>query len=405
MPRPLKILAVVLAAILLVAVAVRLVLDPLATSRTRRVLAGLEGMDARFSRVHVTLLDLSYEIDGLRIEKRAAEGERLPFFEARSIRLGLLGRELLHGTLVGRVDLERPRLNLVQATDTKGPGEAAKPEGDEQPRNARAHAAGQEVQETPTLGRKLRELLPFRLDRVQVRDGAVLWVDAREPEKPSLWFHGIEATLENFATRPALARREPTVLAARGTLQRTGRASIFATADPLAKKLTFAGQGRLEALELADLESLLASKSDVVPDKGTVDMSLRFRAEDGMLSGGIRPLLKGVQTRPGKPGPVPKLKSFLADTTLNIFKDEVPGRNAVASTIPIEGRVDDPELQLVPTILGVVRNAFVRGLADSLRGLPPPKAEKPEAAVDQARRALTPGRGRQPRAQPEGKSQ
>ncbi len=174
------------------------------------------------------------------------------------------------------------------------------------------------------------------------------------------------------------------------------------TADPLAKKLTFAGQGRLQGLRLAELGELIGSKSDVAPDRGTLDMSLRFRAEDGRLSGGIRPILKGAGMRASKPGLGPKLKSLIADASLNIFKDDVPGRKAVATTIPIEGRVDDPNLQLLPTILGVVRNAFVRGLSDSLQGLPPPKAKEKEGTVEQARRALTPGRGKLPRAQPEG---
>ena len=388
------ILLVALAAFVVLAVAVRLALDPIATWRTRKALAGLEGMEGHFASVRVSLLDLSYEISGLRIEKRGAAGKTLPFFEARSIRLGLLRREILRGHLVGRVDLEAPRLNLVRVDDEKGPGEGGE--------NPRAHAAGQELQEIPQLGRKLSQLTPFLLDRVQIRRGEVLWIDAREPERPSLRFHAVEATVENLASRPALSRGEPTVLAARGTLQESGRASFFASGDPLAKKLTFAGQGRVVGLQLAQLGPLIGAKSGVAPDRGTLDMSVRFAAEEGRLSGGVRPILKDAGTRAAKPGLGPKLKSFLADAALHIFKDEVPGREAVATTIPIEGRVDDPDLQLVPTILGVVRNAFVRGVADSLRGLPPPKAKAKEGTVEQARRALTPGRGNQPRAQPPG---
>jgi hypothetical protein len=401
--RPIRAVLVVLLATIAVAVlAVGLALEPLATWRTRKALAGLEGMTSRFTAVRVSLRDLSYEIQGLRIEKRAAQGKALPFFEARRIRLGLLGREILRGHLVGRVDLEAPRLNLVQRSDTEGPGESARPDVDAGAgKNPRAHAAGQEIQETPALGRKLSELTPFLLDRVQVRRGEILWVDAREPTHPTLGFHDIEATLENFASRPALARGEPTVLAARGIIQRTGKASIFATADPLAKKLTFAGQGRVRGLALAELGDLIGAKSDVAPDQGTIDMALRFRAEGGHLSGGIRPILRGAGTRASKPGLAAKLKSFLADTSLNIFKDDVPGRHAVATTIPIEGRVDDPNLQLVPTIIGVIRNAFVRGVSDSLQGLPPPKAKEQQSTLEQARRAL--GKGRPPRAQPEGK--
>jgi hypothetical protein len=49
----------------------------------------------------------------------------------------------------------------------------------------------------------------------------------------------------------------------------------------------------------------------------------------------------------------------------------------------------------------VIRNAFVRGVSDSLQGLPPPKAKEQQSTLEQARRAL--GKGRPPRAQPEGK--
>jgi uncharacterized protein involved in outer membrane biogenesis len=394
-------LLVALAAVTVVLAAARLALDPLATWRTRRALDELPGMRGRFSDVEVKLLDLSYAIHDLRIEKRTGGGASLPFLEAERAKFGLHGKELLRGHVVARIDLDRPKLNLIQASDEEEAAQAARPGADAVEVAGRsATKPGQEAHETPAVGRTLAELAPFLVDRVQIRRGEILWIDAREPEKPRVWLHDVEATVENFATRPALSRGEPTVLAARGTLQRSGKLSFFATADPLAKKLTFAGQGRLDGLRLAELGELLAAKQDVVPDEGTLDVSIRFRAAEGRLSGGVRPFLKDAGTRAAGPGLGAKLKSFLADASLEIFEDDVPGREAVATTIPIGGRVDDPDLQLVPTILGVVRNAFVRGLADSVSGLPPPKAKEREGVLEQARRALSPGRGKQPRAQP-----
>jgi hypothetical protein len=312
----------------------------------------------------------------------------------------VLAKELLRGHVVARIDLDRPKLNLVQARDEREEAaEAARPGRDAADVAARsAGKPGQEAHETPQIGRKLAELSPFLVDRVQIRGGEILWIDAREPKKSRIWLHAIEATLENFASRPALARGEPTVLAARGTLQESGRLSFFATADPLAKKLTFAGQGRLEGLRLAELGELLAAKQEVVPDKGRLDMSIRFRAVEGRLSGGVRPFLQDAGTRPAAPGLGPRLNSFLADASLEIFKDEVPGREAVGTTIPISGRgrsrpparPDDPR---------VIRNAFVRGLADSVAGCRRRRRRR-EGVLQQARRALSPGRGKQPRAQP-----
>jgi hypothetical protein len=378
-----KRLVLVLAGVALVVIGVRLLLDPLATWRTRRILEGLDGIRGTFSDVEIRLLDLSYAIRDLRLEKVQREGEALPLFEVERASFGLHWRELLRGNLVARIDLDAPRLNVIEA---RGSGEASE---------------GQELEEAPKIGRRLAELAPFLVDRAQAKDGEILFIDAREPERPRLRFHGIEATLENFATRAALSRGEPTVLAARGTLQRSGRVSIFASADPLAKELTFAGQGKLEGLKLVELGELFAAKTGLEPDKGVLDLSVRFQAADGRISGGLRPVLKDPGTRPAEPGLRAKLESGLADAALDLFSDDVPGRDAVATTIPLAGTVNDPEAQAIPTIVGILRNAFVRGLADSFAGLPPPRAEEREGALEQARRGLSRREG-QPRAQPEG---
>jgi hypothetical protein len=329
-----------------------------------------------------------------------AAGAALPFFEVERARFGLYWKELIRGHVVATVDLLAPRLSMVEE---------------------KGRRREQSAKDTPKVAFRFEDLAPFTIDRAQVKDGEILWLDAEErkekqaenrrkgggdkkkPETtPQLWVHGIEGTLENFATRKALSKNEPTVLAARGTLQKTGKVSLFVTADPLAKQLTFAGQARLEGLQLAELGSLLAPKLGVTPEKGELDLSLRFKAVDGALTGGLRPILKDASTKQAEPGLGSKLKSLLADASLKIFSDDVPGRDAVATTIPIQGSVDDPGLQLVPTVLGIVRNAFVRGLADSMTGLPPPESRKPEGVLKQARRALSPERGNQPRAQPQG---
>jgi hypothetical protein len=376
-------LAIALAVVAVLLAGARLALDPLVAWRTRRVLAGLHGMVGTFASVEVTLHDLSYTIHALHLDKVAPDGARTPYLHVERARFGLYAKELLRGHVVARVDLLAPVLTLVSAKKEQ-------------------QGASQGAKEAPQASWGIEKLAPFRIDRGQVRQGTIRWIDASEPERPSLALHDLELTLENFATRKALSQHEPTVLAARGTLQRTGKVEVFATADPIAKKLTFAGQGRLDGLALEDLAALVAAKSGVALTSGTLDMTIAFRAVDGALSGGVRPILKGASTKAADPGLGPAVKSLLADAALEVFSDDVPGRNAVATTIPIRGSVDDPNAQAVPTIVGVLRNAFVRGVSDSLRGVPPPVAKKKESLPEQARRALSPGRG-QPRAQPEGR--
>ena len=353
--RVLRALGIAALVLLVLLGAARLALEPLVASRTRQALD--EGPDQRASLggVKVSVLSLSYEIRDLAIEKRSPGLGWKPFFSARRAQAGLYWRELLHGHLVGGLRLDRPKLDLHSTSDAGKPKSPSRAPDD--------------------LGDVLQHFVPFRLDRVEVRDGEVLWVDAATRGQPRLWFHGIEATLENFATRAALSRGEPTVLALSGTFQRTGKVSIYASADPLAKGLTFAGTARVQGLQLPELGALLAARAGFAPDRGTLDVNARFKAVDGHLTGGVRPVLRNAGLEQAKPGLGARIKAALADAALKILSDRVPGRNAVATTIPLEGDLTRPDTKLWPTIAGVIRNAFVSGLADSVDDLPPREAK------------------------------
>lgn len=345
--------------------AARLALTPFVESHLRRSLANMQDMRGTFSRLELSVLHASATLHDLEVEKLSREGRRTPYFQLERLEFGLYWTELLHGHLVGAAKADRPKISLVSA---KHPREE------------------QQVGEAPKIGKKLQSIAPLRLDRLEVRRGEVLWIDASVPERPQLWLHDIEGTLENVASRAALAKGEPSVLAVNGTLQRSGRVSIFASADPLAKGLTFAGQARLVGLELVELGNVLSATAGVTPNQGTLDMSVRFKAVDGHVTGGVRPVLKHPGVQQGKPGLGAKLKELLADLTLKVLSDRVPGRDAVATTIPIQGDVVNPDAQVWPTVLGIVRNAFVAGLADSLTNLPPSHGGKEQQPENQARR-------------------
>lgn len=350
----------------------RLAIEPLVARRTHAALEHSQGIWGTFSRVEVSVLHLSYALHDLRIDKVGEGGARVPYLAVQRLEAGLYWRELFHRHLVGALRLDRAKLEI----------------------HATGGAGGKPPAEAPIdLAKVLNHFVPFRLDRAEVRGGEILWVDEHVPGHPKLWFHGIEATLENFATRAALSRGEPSILAVSATLQRTGRVSLYASADPLAKGLTFAGQARLAGLALPELGALLAATSGVTPTQGTLDVNVAFKAVDGHLSGGIRPILRDPGVQQAKRGFGNRLKALLADVAVDVLSDRVPGRNAVATTIPIEGDVRQPGAQLWTTVLGVVRNAFVAGLTDSFARLPPPQAQRGETPRQQARRPPATQRG------------
>ena len=349
-----------LAIVAVLLVAARLALNPFVASHTREVLASLKGYRGSFDDVSVSLWRLSYTIDGLKLVQVPTPpggSEKRPFFHAARIAIGLHWRDLIHKReLVGTVDLDRPKLNLIAG-------------------NSKEESQTKIVD--PELGAKIKKLSPLAVERIELKRAEVAFTDDTSEGSPAIWLHDLDATVENLATRVGLAHGEPTTVAASGTLQKTGQVSVFVTADPLATKLGFSGRAAVEGLALSDVGNFLVKKVDLKPVKGSIDLFAEFDAHDGVIAGGVKPILKDVEVKAAKGGIGPALKAWIADRALDIFSDRVPGRNATAAVIPMEGTVDGPQPQVWSAIWGVLRNAFVTGLEAGFTRLPAGKpAEK-----------------------------
>jgi hypothetical protein len=354
----------------------RLILDPVAAHYTRRALDDMPDFKGSFEHVHVTVLPPSYQITHLKLIEAEGGLWKEPLFYAERVRAEILWRKLLERSLVARTRIDGPKVVIARAHKKK-----AKEVG-------------------PSLGEQLQKMSPLTVDRVEVRDGEVLVAESPAKDSPRIWLHKIEAAVENFATRPALAQGRPTILTLSAAVQKSGQLTAFVSADPFAKGLTFAGRTALEHLELRDLHAFMAEKTDLQARKGTLELFAEFQAKDGKLTGGVKPVLKNVEIGPSDQGLLDRLKAWLADKAVELASDRVPGRQAVATVIPIRGRLDKPDVQLAPAILGVIRNAFVVGLASGFSYVPPPVAEKKKGVLQQAREALQKKPG-PPEAQPE----
>jgi hypothetical protein len=354
--------------------------QPFVAWEVRRRLAKIHDYDITFGTAHVRPLKLDVEVTKLKIIKPGAGGDKEPVLYVEDVQLGVRKHELLHGHVVMNVNLDGAKVNLIAAK--------AKPK--------------QQADEVPDLAKQLEALLPARLDRVQVTRSELTFVDRTEPEAPRIWFHDFEGTAENIATRAALARGQPTVIAFATHLQKSGEAAGFITADPLAKGLWFAGEAKATGLDMRDFHDLVSSKTGVALDQGVLDVFMQFECKQNQISGGVKPILKNPHAVQGKGGADNWFKAALADSALQLFQGNVEGERAVATTLPIKGDIRAPDAQLWPTVFGVVRNAFVEGVTESYEQLPPPQSPKKEDVLQQAIESLDKSKAA-PKAQPAGK--
>ncbi len=372
---------IALGVVIAIVILIRLILDPIAAHYTRKELNASDTMRGDFERVHVTVLPPGYEIHRLKIDERVDRGWKHPLFYAERVKAAVDLSQLLHARLVARARIDAPKIIYTERAKTEKKKTTTGP---------------------PDLVPMLRKVLPARVDRIEVRDGEIEFRDLVDKGQPDLWVHKIEIAVEDLATRRKLSGGEPATVNASAELGRSGQVTMFASANPFARPLAFAGRVEVRGWRIAELYDLVEPQTKMQPTKGTLDVFVEFKSHDGRITGGVKPVLKNAEIKAAEPGIGTRLKAWLADEALHIFSDRVPGRNAVATVIPIEGRLDQPDIQLWPTIIGVVRNAFVEGVSSSFENVPPAKAEKKEGVLGEAKHAVEKKAG-PPKAQPSDK--
>ena len=327
----LVLLGVVAVALVVAAIA----LPPLARSKTREALAGMKGAKGQFQDVTVSLFPLRYTITRLKISRTDALLKD-PVFYAEQLAITLRWAPLLRGVFAGNVDGDR----------VKAVFEEPKP-GPDTP--------------MPTL----YELFPVRavIERVHLRDSEVLYAWVRKQGWPMIWAHGIDATLENLASRPDL-QEGSMLVTARGRLGGKGTVWFTVNADPWADRLTFSGDAGTEGVDPSQLNAYLSPKKDVQITPGSYTMRMSFRCEDGKLTGKVDPHLVGSELQSdGDVGSA--LKVFFGKIALaNISPTE---GTRPSGTIAVRDDLSDPKLQLAPRLEKVIENGFSLGLQEALR--------------------------------------
>jgi hypothetical protein len=317
-------------------VAVHVVAHPLARWQTRRWIEKLNGVQGDFLDAQLSFFPLMYGVTHLKLSQPERQTKE-PLFYAEHLSVQLLWGKLLSGHLVARVDARGVKVVLEQPE----PGKAARlPE--------------------------LSKLIPVELvlDRLQARDGEVLYVWVHQKYRPTLWFQEIEATLENLGSRPN-ATSGPMTLAASGIVQRKGRMSVVVQADTFASAPSFIGRAQLEGFDVSQINALIDSQNDVKLGPGLFSMRMSFTSKQGKLTGQVDPHLETSEI-------------VAHDASLGSAFRVLLGRLSMAISTPTTGTTpsgviliqDDltqPDRQLLLIMEKVVENGFLLGLQEGLK--------------------------------------
>jgi hypothetical protein len=212
-----------------------------------------------------------------------------------------------------------------------------------------------------SLKKSIEGLMPFRID-VSFQNGEIQYVN------PDIFLNitatKFQLTIADFSNRQSL-RRPCTIKG--NCLLCGGTADVNAVLIPLETTLTTDVTLELKAINLVLLNNILRKYFKVDLDKGTLDLYAELVTTDNSFKGYVKPLLKDldfISAEDRSDSILPKIWERIVAGFYNVLENN--RTTQVATKIPIDGRLDDPNVRVGVAIAGIFRNAFVKALTPSL---------------------------------------
>ena len=289
----------------------------------------------------------AYSIRDIRLVKMTGNVP-VPLFSAPRVEFAMQWDALVHGRLVGRVLMERPELNFVDAPD---------------PAESQSGAGGPWLQ-------IIRDLFPFKINRAEVRNGSIHFRTYATPEPVDVYLGHLDATVDNLTniqdqTTPLLTTVSATALA-------MGQAKFEyqMKLDPFSYRPTFHMTTRLLGLDVTKINDMAMAYGAFDFKRGWFDLVIEVDAKEGLLSGYVKPLFRNLKLfslkQDIKEDDVPRFFwQAVLNVTAFVFKNQ--SRDQFGTLIPFRGEVGATNTDVLATIGNVLRNAFVRAYLPRLQ--------------------------------------
>lgn len=348
-PRRRRVFAV-LAVILILLLIARIFLPTVARHLINERLANIDPYHGQIEDVDIALWRGAYALNGIELTVRhpdVTEPERLLTIEA--VDIGLSWSALLRGRIVGDIILTRPEVFLSPRLDEMSA-----------PRKGEAPPAEEEAPER--WQDHVRRLSVLRFDRIIIHDGALHYADQAHGVA-SVQLAVVQARVDDLALGSQADGQDATLNLTGETIG-GGTLSIRASVDPLAEQPTFVTRAALESVSCPDLNPLTERFEDLRFKAGTFSCFVELDAADGKIDGFVKPIFVDLDVASYKDesGTAASRLFWGALIPVAEFLLENPEEDQHAARVPIEGEIENPDIDTWDVIVSALRNAFIQAI-------------------------------------------
>jgi hypothetical protein len=335
----------ILLAVLILGVVARLILPYAVLRYANKTLSEMDVYYGHVEDIDIALIRGAYQIDSIYINKvDSITKKQTPFFSASEIDLSVEWKALFHGSLVGEFVFEKPRIDFTK--DKVEP---------------------KDVRDDSSSFKQLKEdFMPLQVNRCEINDGVIRYRDPFSNPKVDISLTRLYATALNLRNSYDSTALLPATITANAKVYE-GSLDFSMKLNPLAEEPTFDMNSDLKNTNLVLLNDFFQAYAKVDVNKGSFGMYTEVAAKEGRFTGYVKPVIKDLDVL-GKEdrndNVFRKMWEGITGFAGEVFENQP--KDQVATKIPFEGRLDNPQADVWETVINVLENAFIRAIQPSI---------------------------------------
>ena len=330
--------------LIIVILVIRLALPTIVKNYVNNVLSDIPDYNGHVDDIDIGLIRGAYVIHGLYLNKVDADSE-VPFIKLPVTDISVQWNALFKGGIVGEIILTDPELTYTAEDQGKEEESAA---------------------EVEDWTKALTDLVPISINRLEVVDGKVAFVELTAEPSIDIDMHGINLVATNLRNVVLKDRELPSdvdgtaISVGDGTVTLNGKMNLVKEIPDM--DMAFS----LEKANVTALNDFTEHYAGVDFAEGEFNLYSEMAIADGYLTGYVKPLLKDSKLISKEDGPLRKIWEGFVGFFKTVLKNQ--RTDTFGTKIPIEGDLNGLGPELVPSVINIFKNGWIqafRGATDN----------------------------------------
>ena len=303
-----------------------------------RGLSGLPDYTGRVEWVRLHPVTASIDVYDFHVDKK---GNNIPihFFYSPRWNVSLQWSEIFRGVERASVKIYDPRVNLVTGPST----------------------AQTQIGISGVWVDAIKALIPWRVNQLRIYNGDVHFLDFHADPKVDLELDKLQFDAENMSNTKKLNLPLPATIKITACPLLTGAFEMNMAINFDEKFATFTQNFQMEHVPAVGANSALQKYLKVRVKSGDIGLYSELTGDKGVYHGYVKPFFNNLvfEPKPSDEGNPGSIWSGVLNTVKGLFENE---QKVIATQTPISERVDDPHVDTLSAIGGVLWNAYIEAL-------------------------------------------